>query len=210
MKKYKQNVKRLIPSILLTIIVLTSPITLSAQTEDFRSLTKIGGYPLIRHGGLNGYIISLEHERVFKKHQSFTHGPRIDYYMANASFNYPTFFLGTKNLIFGYEIKVYPFHFIFDKPYQGVFIGVFACYLTPIDSYYKNGPGIATPIGYQYVFKNRISLGAEATMVYFKNVNLKAFDRSNPAETYFFFLASIKLGIKFNFREGHKRKVEKI
>jgi hypothetical protein len=188
-------------SMLFALAILVPSVSLFGQTDDFRPLFKLGGYPIFRNSKLNGYILSFELERVFKRNMSFTYGPRTDYYEAGGYFDYPTYFSGVKYLSLGYQLKVYPFHFIYDKSYQGPYIGTFATYLAPIDWRYKNGPGIATPVGYQYVFKKKISLGAEATMVYFKNVNLKAIDRSNPEERYFFFLLSIKLGMKFNFKE---------
>lgn len=156
----------------------------SHAQSDKQPLLKLGGYPIYRNHDWNGSIFSIEQEMSFKKNDILKHGYKIDYYY--------------KNLILGYNLKLYPFFSIKKKPYQGIFIGSEICYFLPIDNRYKNGPGIATELGYQYVFKNKISAGIEIDMICMKNLNSKAFDGTSSNELNWFLIPSIKVGIKLN------------
>jgi hypothetical protein len=160
-----------------------------------RPLNKVGGFINFNHpSGFAGYFISLENERVFNRNYSFTHGPRLDYDKSKRDVQKN--FSGTENLVLGYELKYYPFHHKSSKLYQGIFIGIYPCYFLPINNLYKNGPGLASPIGYQYVFKDRISLGIETSIIYMQNVNESSPYRTNSQDRYFYITPAIKFGFK--------------
>ena len=175
----------------------------SFSQNDQRSLIKAGGYLNFNHSsGFSGFIFSLEKERTFKKNMSFTHGPRLDYDKAkrDLSKNFP----GIENLIVGYGLKFYPFYFKSHKPYKGIFIGLYPCYFMPINIRYKYGPGVGSPIGYQHVFKDKISLGFEGSVIYMRNINENAFYQSNPKNKYYYFLLCFKVGLKLNHKTRPK------
>ncbi len=165
----------------------------SFSQSDNRSLTKGGGYLNFNHpSGFSGFFFSLENERAFKTNSFLTHGPRLDYNRAKRSYSFP----GIENLVLGYELKFYPFHYIKHKPYQGIFIGVYPCYFTPINQVYKYGPGLGSLMGYQYVFKDKISLSFEASVIYMQNVNEITRYRTNSQDRYFYITPSLKIGFK--------------
>ncbi len=169
--------------------------------SDNRPLTKIGGYTSFKEAP--SIILNLEQERVFMKHKYFTSGPRIDYYKFNPFFKPTKFSFGTENLILAYEVKVYPFYFKSHKTYQGFFLGIDLCYFTPINKKYFYGPGAGALIGYQYVFKNRFSLGVEGSVIYMQNVNKSSPFRNNPEDRYFFIIPSIKAGLKLGAKKSN-------
>ncbi|MBL7870288.1 MAG: hypothetical protein JNM78_01655 [Cyclobacteriaceae bacterium] len=159
-----------------------------------RPLSKIGGYPIFSYGHVSGFFFSLESERVFKTNNYFTHGPRLDYDKDGK--DPKKLFPGIENLVLGYQLKAYPFHFKNRKSYQGIFIGAYPCYFLPINKLYKNGPGLGSVIGYQYVLKDKISLSAETSMIYMQNVNETTPYSTNSKDRYFYITPSFKIGFK--------------
>ncbi len=167
----------------------------SFSQSDSRPLTKVGGFINFNHpSGFGGFFFSLENERVFKNNSFFSHGPRLDYDKGkrNIQNNFP----GIENLVLGYELKFYPFHYIKHKPYQGIFIGVYPCYFTPINQVYKNGPGLGSLMGYQHIFKDKISASFEGSVIYMQNVNETTRYRTNSQDRYFYITPSFKIGFK--------------
>lgn len=192
------NYKALLSNLSLAICFLF-PHDAKGQNE-IKSLTKVGGYLNFNHpSGFGGFIFSLENERVFKKSNFFSHGPRLDYDKDKRDI--PANFPGIENLFVGYEVKYYPFHFIKQKPYQGFFLGLYPCYLLPINKRYKNGPGLASLAGYQYMLKNKLSFGLEMSVIYMQNVNKDSPYRTNTEDRYFYFTGAIKIGYIFSTKK---------
>ena len=193
-----KNVLHLSFTILLTAWILF-PFDLLSQ-NDQRSLTKVGGFLNFNDpSGFFGFSLNFEHEQMVKRSMSFSHGFRLDYEIARSYLisnpSQVKFFSRMENLVIGYELKFYPFYYRSQKPYHGIFMGIDACYFTPINQRYKYGPGFGTLVGYQYVFKKNISIGCEASMIYMQNINDQAFS-TNAKDRYIYFLACVKVGIK--------------
>ena len=179
--------------ILVFLVIVLASIDSFSQSDN-RSINKIGGFPVLAEGKLTGYFFSLDRESIFKNKRSFTHGPRLDY--DRDGIDLRKRFPGMENLVIGYQFKFYPFHYIKQKAYQGTFIGVYPCYFTPINELYKNGPGLGSLLGYQYLFKDKISLSFEASVIYMQNVNEITPYRTNSQDRYFYITPSIKIGFK--------------
>lgn len=158
-----------------------------------RPLLKFGGFPYFERSSYSGFSLHLSSERAFRKRQYFTSGPRIDY--VNLS-DFPD-----KNLSIGYEVKFYPFYWKHRQPYRGLYVSVEPLVLikTDFNPGAKFGPGLGLLLGYQYLIEDKISLGLEACMGHFKNLNKEALQypgSSNSEERYFYFLACFKVGFK--------------
>lgn len=179
--------------ILVFLVIILASIDSFSQIDN-RSINKIGGFPVLADGKLTGYFFSLDRESIFKNKRSFTHGPRLNY--DTDGMDLRKRFPGMENLVIGYQFKFYPFHYIKQKPYQGIFIGIYPCYFTPINELYKNGPGLGSLLGYQYVFKDKISLSFEASVIYMQNVNKTTPYSTNSQDRYFYITPSVKIGFK--------------
>lgn len=194
-----KNTKSYTPRYILTFLATVLASFNIFSQNDNRPLTKIGGYTTFKEAPT--IIFNLEQERVFMKHKYFTCGHRIDYYKFNPFFTPTKFSFGTENLILAYEVKVYPFYFKSHKTYQGFFLGIDLCYFTPINKKYFYGPGAGALIGYQYVFRNKFSLGVEGSVIYMQNVNKSSPFRKNPEDRYFYIIPSIKAGLKLGAKK---------
>lgn len=166
-------------------------------------LIKAGGfiYIDIRRSEFSGFSLHAELERAFRRKPFLSSGPRLDYVKI------PDFGITGENVYVGYNFKVYPFHFKHRVPLRGVFLGLEPLWLlnkhnisrqgTNIGRY---GPGVGSLIGYQHLFKNKISVGFEGCMAYVQNLN----DNSNRFQgyhhksgRYIYFHSSFKIGWKF-------------
>jgi len=158
-----------------------------------RPLLKAGGFIYASTSGYNGFSFHLEFERTFKRLEYLTTAPRIDYVNIN---RYPE-----KNLFVGYEVKFYPLYWKFREAYRGISIGVEPLMLIKSEAvpYARYGPGLGSLIGYQYLFKDKISVGLEGSMIYLQNLNKDSKQYPgyvHPSERYFYFFACLKLGIR--------------
>ncbi len=157
-----------------------------------RPLLKAGGFIHYNVGKYQGFSVQLEVERTFRAKEFLTSGPRIEY----TQFISDDYGGGDQNLYVGYAFKFYPLYWQFRKPYRGIFIGAEPLLLLkgPND-YDRYGPGLGSLLGYQHIFDDRISVGFDASMRYFQNLNDKA-AKNNSADRYFSFFLSIHVGIK--------------
>jgi hypothetical protein len=171
------------------------------QLVEFPLFSQVNEKQLIKIGSYYNFVypsttlFNFEAEKSFAKRKALTHGFRMDYYSAPPSYSGNKVFRGARNLMVSYGLKWYPLHFVSRKPYHCIFIGAELCYITAINKHYKFGPGLGSQLGYQYVFKNNISLGPELKVIYMQNVNDLAF-RNNPHDRYFYIIPSIKIGKK--------------
>ncbi|HMI66056.1 MAG TPA: hypothetical protein VK517_08480 [Cyclobacteriaceae bacterium] len=156
--------------------------------SDPGPLIKMGGFVYFLDSKYNGFSAHLEFERAFRRSQFLTSGPRID-------------FINFKNsdgaFMVGYEFKIYPLYWKSRKSYQGLFIGIDPVYLpkNPDIYYSRYGPGIGSLFGYQHVFKDKISIALEGSLIYIKDLN-KQTAQYNPDHTYLYAFACIKVGFK--------------
>ena len=171
-------------------------LTVWAVTNSF---CQVSVNPLIKVGGFiyafpeySEFSLHFEIERAFRKRQYFTSGLRLDYINPKNA---------DKNFFIGYDLKLYPFYFKYKTSYRGFYIGVEPMYLvksaeTPK---YRYGPGLGVLFGFQYLIKDRISLGLEADVMYVQNLNrnsTKYRGYSHPSERYFYLFSCVKVGIK--------------
>lgn len=177
--------------VLLRYILLLSSLVLSGfdgRTQTPKPLLKIGAFPYLRHAGVSGFSAHFELEKAWKNKEFITSGPRLDY-VDIRNFR-PNFYLG-------YQLKFYPFYWHYERPYQGIFIGIDPFYLmkNPGDGLSRYGPGLGGLLGYQHVFNNRISVSFEGSVVYFQNLNNNVY-RNNPEDRYQTTFANIKVGVR--------------
>ena len=163
------------------------------------SFCQVSINPLIKVGGFiyafpeySEFSLHFEAERAFRKRQYFTSGLRLDYINPKNA---------DKNFFIGYNLKLYPFYFKYKIPYRGFYIGVEPMYLVKSaeNPKYRYGPGLGVLFGFQYLIKDRISLGLEADVMYVQNLNrnsTKYRGYSHPSERYFYLFSCVKVGIK--------------
>jgi len=157
---------------------------------DRNYLIKAGGFLYFLESRDNGYSLHLEYERAFKKLQFLTSGPRIDY----TEFKYTH-----GALMVAYDLKLYPFYWLSKRPYRGIFLGIDVNYLIQNKNldYSRYGPGLGSLFGYQHVFKDKISLCLETSMIYVQDLNEKALQH-NTKHQYLYVFACIKAGLKIS------------
>ena len=178
--------------LLCTIALLTLYIPKNVCGQETKtSMVKAGGFVTFRNSSFSSLFFNLESEKNFKKAIFLTHGARLDYFQARP---YPQkYFFGHENLTIGYQFKFYPFYFKSRKPFQGLFIGVDPCLYLPVWRVYRSGPGVGGLLGYQQVFKNKMTASFEFSTVYMQNTN-KNIPPKNPKDRYFFFFMNLKVG----------------
>lgn len=159
---------------------------LRAQTSR-APLLKIGGFVYFKN---NGFSVHLEYERMFRRYAFLSSGPRVDY------LNFEEF--DDKNLFVGYQVKFYPLYWTFQKPYEGIFVGLEPLWLVGSEnSYSRTGPGISSLLGFQHVIKEKIPIDLEVGMNYIQNLNSSA-QKNNPEDRYFYFFVALKAGINLS------------
>jgi hypothetical protein len=175
---------------LFLIIFLSS--TESRGQNKHNTLYKLGGFFHFYQGEYRGYSFNMEVENSFKN-GSFTHGPRIDY-TRYKTMSWPVSRAAFEALTFGYQFKFYPLHTKDQQPYNGLFLGAYPFFRIPVEQHQRNGPGLGTVLGYQQMIKSKFSLSLEGSMLYLQNIN-ENIPSNNPNDGYFYFNASLKLGI---------------
>lgn len=173
-----------------TTVILALLTNLAFGQNDTSPLIKAGGFVYFLHGNYNGFSVHLEYERAFKHAPFLTSGPRLDY----TNFEYS---LG--DLMLAYDLKLYPFYGARKKSYHGLFMGIDITYLVKSQHVDKAryGPGIGSLFGYQYLFKDKVSLCLEGSMIYLQDLNENA-PQHNPANRYLYVFACIKAGVKIH------------
>ena len=174
---------------LFAINFLLLPLFANSQILD-NKVIKIGGFVYTHHFNYTGYSINFELEKIIKNKEFLTHGPGIDYV-------YLKDFI-SKNIYLGYNIKFYPLYWIYRKPFRGLFIGIDPFFLLkdPRNDFNRYGPGFGTTIGYQIIFKDKISLSYELNINYFQNLNPNVIKKNN-LDRYFGSTQSLKIGFTF-------------
>lgn len=127
-------------------------------------------------------------EKAFRRGPFLTSGPRIDFF--KPEHNRGAFFIG-------YDLKLYPFFKKGGNPYRGPFIGVAAGYFpgSRDDQYARHGPGLGPILGYQHTLTKKLTIAAEASMTYLRDLN-EINRQYNPEKIYIYLFVSVKVGLR--------------
>jgi len=159
------------------IVLLTSIIfnEAASQTPDGlklqqRTLVQAGGFLYMQ----NGYVVHASMERTFRRKHYVTYGARFEYARGNTQHD--------NSIYAGVQLKFFPTYWADPAPYRGLYIGIAPLAIVGIESHQvaRYGIGLASLVGYQYVFNKRnLSLGIEASLVPCYN-----FSDNSPSDAY--------------------------
>jgi hypothetical protein len=175
-------------NVLISILLCVWRVDIAAGQTDRGSLIKAGAFPYFNRHGYSAFSAHLELEKAFRRSPFLTSGPRVDYFKGKNTNSY--FFIG-------YDLKLYPFLRRDGKLYQGPFIGINVGYFprNRDDNYSRHGPGLGPILGYQHTLTDKLTIAAEASMSYLRDLN-EINRQYNTERIYIYLFVSVKVGLR--------------
>lgn len=177
---------------LVVVFFLASSQESFGQKHDRSRSIKIGAFCYPFEYRYNGFSLHFELENSLPRTKSLAVGPRVD-------------FVNIKNgdpaLLVGYGLKIFPFFRVNKIERQGLFISVAPVFMPKILDVFdeRYGPGASGLIGYQFYLKDGLSLSAEGSWTYLRDIS-KYSPQFNADRTYIYLYANLKVGIRLSRR----------